>query len=230
MVRGDRLLTSRLQLYLDTVEVQHWQTWFPTGMFYGVTSNPLLLERAGVPCRLDTLKDLARQALDLGAREVQIQTWGATVDEMVATGQQLGAIAPEIVVKVPVTRLGTEATAQLVERGVRTTLTGVYTAHQALIAIALGVEYAAPYLGRINDAGRNGREEIATMGQAIIGVDSSLRLLVASIRSVEDILYLTAQGLDTFTFSAAIAAEFFDVAATNQAAIDFEAAAQRMKG
>jgi transaldolase len=92
----------------------------------------------------------------------------------------------------------------------------------------LGVDYVAPYLGRINDLGRNGRDDLVAMQQAIAGVGSATRILVASIRSVDDIAFLATQGLDTFTFSPAIAEAFFDVTATNQAVNDFEQAARRM--
>ncbi|MEW6497199.1 MAG: transaldolase family protein [Cyanobacteriota bacterium] len=222
------LNTPRIRLYLDTADATQWQSWLPTGLFYGVTTNPLLLEQAQVACSVERLKDLARQALSLGAKEVQLQTWGTSVEALVKTGKLLAAIDDRIVVKVPITQVGTQAASRLIADGIRTTLTGVYAVHQVLIAAALGADYAAPYLGRINDLGRNGREDLVAMQKAIAGVGSATRILVASIRSIDDITYLATQGLDTFTFREAIAQAFFDVAATNQAAADFEQAAARM--
>lgn len=219
---------QRIRLFLDTADTTQWQTWLPTGLFYGVTTNPLLLERAQVTCSVEQLKDLARQAFDLGAKEVQLQTWGTSVDALVKTGKLLAAISDRVVVKVPITKIGTEAASRLIADGIRITLTGVYAVHQVLIAAALGVDYAAPYLGRINDLGRNGRDDLVAMQQAIIGVGSTTRILVASIRRVDDMAFLATQGLDTFTFSPAIAEAFFNVTATNQAADDFEQAARRM--
>jgi transaldolase len=174
------------------------------------------------------LKDLARQAFNLGAKEVQLQTWGTSVDVLVNTGERLAAIDNRVVVKVPITKVGTEAASRLIAQGIRITLTGVYAVPQVLIAAALGADYAAPYLGRINDLGRNGRDDLVAMQREIAGVSSATRILVASIRSVDDIAFLATQGLDTFTFSPAIAAAFFDVTATTQAATDFEQAARRM--
>ncbi len=233
MIQSDRPTlpepnTSRIRLFLDTADTTQWQNWLPTGLFYGVTTNPLLLEKAQVTCSVEQLKDLARQAFNLGAKEVQLQTWGTSVDALVKTGKLLAAISPHIVVKVPITRIGAEAASQLIAQGIRITLTGVYAVHQVLIAAALGADYAAPYLGRINDLGRNGRDDLVAMQREIAGVGSATRILVASIRSVDDIAFLATQGLDTFTFSPAIAQAFFDVTATNQAASDFEEAARRM--
>ncbi|HBB31393.1 MAG TPA: transaldolase [Cyanobacteria bacterium UBA8803] len=230
MIQSDRLAPAgknipQIRLFLDTADTTSWQTWLPTGLFYGVTTNPLLLERARLTCSVEQLQELATQALNLGAKEIQLQTWGTSVDALVNTGQLLAAIDDRVVVKVPITQVGTEAASQLIHRDIRVTLTGVYAVHQVLIAAALGADYAAPYLGRINDLGRNGRDEIVTMQQAIAGVSSATRILVASIRSVDDITFLAMQGLDTFTFSSAIATAFFNVTATNQAAADFEKAA-----
>jgi transaldolase len=229
--------TQKIRLFLDTADTTEWQNWLPTGLFYGVTTNPLLLEKAQVTCSVEQLKELAKQAFNLGAKEVQLQTWGTSVDALVNTGKRLAAIddcpkgtdkANRIVVKVPITKIGTEAASRLIAQGIRVTLTGVYAVHQVLIAAALGADYAAPYLGRINDLGRNGRDDLVAMQREIAGVGSATRILVASIRSVDDIAFLATQGLDTFTFREAIAEAFFDVTATNQAATDFEQAARRM--
>ena len=220
--------TQKIRLFLDTADTTEWQNWLPTGLFYGVTTNPLLLEKSQVTCSVEQLKDLARQALNLGAKEVQLQTWGTSVDALVKTGELLAGISDCVVVKVPITKIGTEAASELIAQGIRITLTGVYAVHQVLIAAALGADYAAPYLGRINDLGRNGPDDLVAMQREIAGVGSATRILVASIRSVDDIAFLATQGLDTFTFREAIAEAFFDVTATNQAATDFEQAARRM--
>lgn len=217
-----------LRLYLDTADVTAWETWLPVGIFYGVTSNPLLLERAQVSCTLASLTDLAIKALGLGAQEVQLQTWGDTKQSLVTMGKALAAIDPRIVVKVPITRLGTEAAAALIAEGVRVTLTAVYEVPQILIAAALGADYAAPYLGRIDDAGGNGCETLATMQQTLNGVRSSTRILTASIRDVNDIAYLTVQGLDTFTFAPRIAEALFSSEQTLTATAAFEQAAKAM--
>jgi transaldolase len=218
---------SNLRLMLDSADLKHWEEWLPTGLFYGVTTNPLLLEQSHVPCQIETLKMLASVAFELGVREVQLQAWGGTVETYLQSGEALASIDQRVVVKIPITKIGVTAAAQLIRQGVRVTLTGVDAVPQVLIAAAIGAEYAAPYLGRIHGSGRNGCEELGTMQRSLSGVDSSTRLLVASIRRVEDIATLAAQGLNTFTFSSAIATQFFDVPATLNATEAFEQAAQR---
>ena len=217
-----------LRLYLDTADTTAWETWLPVGIFYGVTCNPLLLERAQVPCTVDSLAKLATKAFSLGAQEVQLQTWGDTKQVLVNTGQALAKIDQRVVVKVPINQLGTEAASVLIANGIRVTMTAVYEVPQILIAAALGAEYAAPYLGRINDTGRNGREALAKMQQILDGVGSSTRILTASIRNIEDIAYLAARGLDTFTFSPDIAAALFASEHTAAATAAFEWSAEAM--
>jgi transaldolase len=218
---------SNLRFMLDSADLKHWEEWLPTGLFYGVTTNPLLLEQSHVPCQIETLKMLASVAFELGVQEVQLQAWGGTLETYLQNGEALASLDPRVVVKIPITKIGVTAAAQLIRQRVRVTLTGVDAVPQALIAAALGAEYAAPYLGRIHGSGRNGCEEIGAMQRSLSGVDSSTRLLVASIRRVEDIAILAAQGLNTFTFSSAIATQFFDVPATLNATEAFEQAAQR---
>ncbi|GJD22173.1 hypothetical protein RIVM261_071290 [Rivularia sp. IAM M-261] len=121
-----------IRLFLDTADTQQWEHWLPTGLFYGVTTNPLLLERSQVTCSVERLKVLANQAFALKAKEVQLQTWGTTVDSLVKTGKLLAEIDKRIVVKAPITKVGTEAASKLIAEGIRVTLTGVYAIHQVL--------------------------------------------------------------------------------------------------
>lgn len=214
---------SQLRLFLDTADAAQWARWFPTGLFHGVTTNPTLLKNAGLPCTLETLTDLAREAFASGAREVQMQAWGGTEERFVATGRALAALDPRITVKIPVTEDGVRAARRLGADGVPVTLTALYAAHQAVTAAALRVAYAAPYLGRLGDAGRDGTAIVRQM-QAIAGASGApTRILVASIRSADDVAALVAHGLDTFTVSPTIAEAFFADDLTRQAAAVFEA-------
>lgn len=222
---GETGSLPNLRLYLDTADTAVWERWLPTGMFYGVTCNPLLLERAGVDCTPSTLKSLAQQAFDLGMQEVHLQAWGDSMAALLNIGNLLSSFDRRIVVKLPATRAGTMAAKLLVRSGIPVTLTAVYSIRQVLIAAAIGASYVAPYLGRIDDSGRDGFAEVATMQQVLKGVKSATRVLTASIRNVEDIPELAEQGVDTFTFSDAITQAFFDVPETIEATAEFERAA-----
>jgi transaldolase len=215
-----------LRLLLDSADPSAWAEWLPTGLFRGITTNPTLLRRAAQPCRLDQLEALTAQALALGVQELHLQAWGA---DLLACGRALVQLAPgRIWVKLPITRAGAAAARCLIAEGCPITFTACYEPAQVLLAAALGADYIAPYLGRISDLGRDGHAELARMQRIVDAVapsgqaSSQLRLLVASLRSADDLARLAAEGLDTFTISPAIAAELFAVEPTLAAAAQFE--------
>jgi len=222
--------SGNLCMFLDSASEEEWAKWLPSGIFTGVTTNPIILERDGRECTLEALTSLAKQALEYDAvQEFQVQTWGATSDDMWKNGIALAKYDPDvIVVKVPGTFEGIKAANALVADGIRVTITAAYSSHQAVLAASVGANYVAPYLGRMNDAGRDGHGTIVEMQKTADKLDSDMRILVASVRNVGDISKLASEGCDTFTISAQIAEQMFADPLTTQAAADFEAAAERI--
>lgn len=224
---SDALSASKhQQLFLDTAAIAEWGNYLPMGIFYGVTTNPVLLERAGVPCNLQSLTKLARTALDTYNVECfMLQTWGESSESLVRNGLALQNIDPRLVVKVPLTKSGIEAAAILKSKGTRLCMTACYAPHQVFTSSALGAEYVAPYLGRMSDAGKDAIEEIAQMQSIVEGLQSGTRIFVASIRHVNQLATLSSMGLHTFTFSPSIAQGLAEDPLTIAAAADFERAA-----
>ncbi|NVN03490.1 MULTISPECIES: transaldolase family protein [Asaia] len=214
-----------VRLFLDTADRAALARWLPTGLFHGVTTNPTILDRAGLRSSFDDIAPLMQEILTYPVQEVQAQCWGTETDALIETGLALAALDPRLVVKVPITENGIRAVAALHARGVRTTLTAVYVAHQALTAAASGADYVAPYFGRINDSGRDALAVISEM-QAILGsTGTTTRLLVASLRHAEDMARLASLGCDTFTFSPVVAEQLFSDPQTIEASAVFEATA-----
>lgn len=217
---------GHLRLFLDTADREACERWFETGLFHGATTNPTILAASGVACTIAALGALASDLFALGAAEMQAQTWGRSAETLLRHGRMIAAIDPRMVVKVPITRDGAVAASILKQEGIRVTLTAVYGAHQALSAAAIGADYAAPYLGRMNDAGRDGFDEILAMRAIVHQSGSAMRILVASLRQADDLARLARHGVDTFTFSPKVAAALFDDALTTAAAEAFEVAAE----
>jgi transaldolase len=225
--RADPSARPGIRLFLDSADRAAWERWLPSGLFFGITTNPTILDAAGLRCALPVIADLVRGALGQGAEEVQVQSWGTETGKLIRNGLAVAALSPRVVVKVPVTFEGVRAVAELHRAGVRTTLTAVYAAHQALTAAAAGADYVAPYFGRIGDLGRDALAEIRTMRAILQASGRPTRLLVASIRTPEDLALLAASGVDTFTFGAKVADAMFTVADTVEASAQFEATAGR---
>lgn len=215
------------RFFLDTAETGEWDALLPLGLFHGVTTNPTLLERADEPCTVSNLHRLADKALSY-TDEFMCQTWGASAQQMYENGMAISKRDRErIVIKVPVTERGCEAATLLGNSGVRICLTACYDSKQALIAASMGVEYIAPYLGRMTDSGKDGFDQCKRMQNIVDGLGSDTRILVASLRDAETLAELAVEGLDTYTFSPAVARELFDEPLTDAAADEFEEAAAR---
>ena len=214
--------TSKLRLYIDSSSRADWEHFLPTGLFYGVTTNPKLLHQSGIPCTVENLTRLAQAAFKLGAREIHLQVWGGEAAPMLAVGRELAAIDHRVSVKVPITQAGILVARQLIKEGAMVTLTAVHASVQMLPAIALGATYAAPYMGRMSDAGLDGPGEVMAMQQMIDRLDSPTRLLVASIRRLSDLANLAQNGVDTFTLLPPLLQEMLNNPLTIKAADDFE--------
>ena len=215
------------RLFLDTADTAEWRSLLPTGMFHGVTCNPTLLERANETCTVTNLHKLAAEALTY-TNEFMCQSWGSNSDEMYDNAMKISEPDRDnIVIKVPVTKEGTVAATRLQQSGVRICLTACYGSKQALVAAGMGVEYIAPYLGRMTDNGKDGFDECVKMQQIVDGLQADTRILAASIRDAESLADLAVAGLDTFTFSPDVARQLFDEPLTVSAAEEFERAAAR---
>ncbi len=223
--RADPSVRPGLRLFLDSAERAAWERWLGTGLFFGVTTNPTILDAAGLRCTLPVIGELVRDALAHGIEEIQVQSWGTECAALLRHGLEVAALSPRVVVKVPATLEGVRAVASLHRAGVRTTLTAVYAPHQALIAAAAGCDYVAPYFGRIGDAGRDAPAALRSMQAILQGAGRTTRLLVASLRRPEDLALLAAGGIGGFTFGARVAEAMFAVAETIAAASQFEATA-----
>ena len=214
---------GRGRLFLDSASVDAWRELLPTGLFYGVTTNPTILRRDGVPCTVPDVAKLARTALGAGCQEVMVQAWGGTVDAYEKCSLDLldavGA-ADHLVIKLPLTRDGVVAAHRLRDEA-HLCMTACYGREQALIANALKASYLAPYLGRMGDAGLDGAAECQRIQGCLDGCRSPTRLLVASLRSASTVFDVLSWGSDA-TFSPDVARELLSSARTDAAAAAFE--------
>ncbi|EFJ41563.1 hypothetical protein VOLCADRAFT_119676, partial [Volvox carteri f. nagariensis] len=196
-----------------------------------ITTNPAILEKDSQRCTLSNLNRLCRIGEDMGVQEMQFQAWGDSAQSMVSVALDLFGMNPNlVVVKLPSTLEGFQAAALLRESAVRITMTAMYNSSQVLLAQCVGAEYAAPYLGRMNDAyGNNqGYKEVVQMQRILSAQKARTRLLVASIRDAFTMASLAAEGCDTFTISPSVASKLFKVTYTLDAVEQFEASARRM--
>jgi TalC/MipB family fructose-6-phosphate aldolase len=213
-----------VRLYLDTADRAAAEDLLHTGLFAGLTTNPTILQRSGLG--VADAPEIYEWAVAAGAREVFFQAWGEDADTLVERGQRLRELGPEVVAKVPASRAGAAACARLAAHGVPTLLTAVYAPGQVLVAAAAGATYIAPYLGRLNDAGRDGLAEVTAMQEVLAATGASTKILLASIRDVPSMVALARRGIDCFTIGPPVAEAFFAEHLTAAAVAAFEDAAR----
>ncbi len=214
-----------MKLLIDTAERSVWQKLAPRGIYSGVTTNPLLLQRAGLSCSLGTVSELRRTAIGEGFPEIQIQSWGETAEALSDMALCLADLGPEVVVKLPATPAGFSSARKLrlERRETRVTMTAIYAPGQVIAAAAFGAAYAAPYYARLQEAGEEA-DAILSLMQAAAGADT--QLLLASLRSVEQVVHLTGQGHRCFTLPPPVAVGLLESDLAAKAVAEFDAAAR----
>jgi transaldolase len=209
-------------LYIDAADRRLIAELWGSGVFAGVTTNPTILDRAGLGQR--DVPDLYTWLTDLGVPTVYLQVVGRTRDEMLRSAEVLRKLGP-VTVKVPATADGFAAAGVLVQEGAQVLLTAVYHPVQALMARDCGIQGIAPYVGRMTDAGRDGVASVLAMQQAI-GTQPT-RILAASLRGADDITRLAAGGVPDFTLGGPVARAVLDDELTRAAVDEFESATAR---
>lgn len=138
-----------MKLYLDTANVEEIRelAW----LIDGVTTNPTLVAREGRP-----FHEVLREICALVRGPVSAEVLALDEDGMVREARELAALAPNVVVKIPMTEAGLKAVQALTREGIRTNVTLVFSANQALLAAKAGASYVSPFVGRIDDAGGTG--------------------------------------------------------------------------
>lgn len=201
-----------MELYLDTADRSAAVPLLATGVFRGITTNPVILQRAGLGSGDTTA--VHDWAVASGAQVVFLQTWGSDAQEMAGRGRQLAGLSERVVVKLPATLAGTTACSQLAAEGVPTLLTAAHTTAHAVLAGAAGARWVAPYVSKIDDDEGAAVDVVVAMHRALAGTGTDV--LAASLRSLEAVGALAAAGVPAATLGTALAEQLF----THQQTLD----------
>lgn len=209
----------KVRLYIDTADPSAIAEYLGTGLFRGVTCNPVILQAAGlVPSTASKLYEAAR---DAGAEEVFLQSFGETPDEIVEQALRYRDLGPEIVVKVVGTRAGAFAISRLAARGVPVLMTAAHNAKQAVTAAAAGATYFAPYLDEMNRIGLNGYDQVSSMQRVLAASGGGTKLIMAGVPDTATIVRYAEEGIDYLTVTPALAKALLHEEATEQMSARF---------
>lgn len=209
-----------LNLFIDSAERADVERLLATGAFAGATTNPAILAKSGLG--VHDLPDVYAWLRAAGARRIFLQAWADAELSLLARARQLLEYGDDVVVKIPFTYDGVSVASQLVAEGRPVLLTVIHTAPQAMVAGAVGVEFVAPYVGRMSDAGRLGIDRTSLMAEALRAVSSPTKVLAASIRDQEDVVALAAAGVCDFALPVRIIDAIFSDDLTTAALAAFD--------
>ena len=151
-----------MKFFIDTANVDEIREAGAMGIICGVTTNPSLIAKEGRNFN-EVIKEITEIVDGPVSGEVKATTEKA--EDMVAEGREIAAIHPNMVVKIPMTAEGLKAVKILSAEGIKTNVTLVFTAHQALLAARAGASYVSPFLGRLDDISTDGTELIRDIVQ-----------------------------------------------------------------
>ncbi len=193
-----------MQLFLDTTDVGLLKELVATGLVDGVTTNPTLIAKSGRP-----MLEVIAEICDLVEGPVSAEVAATDVAGMLAEGAKLAGVAPNVVVKLPLTREGLIATAEFAVQGIQTNVTLCFSAAQALLAAKAGASYISPFIGRLDDYGADGMDLISEIRAIYDNYDFDTEILAASIRTPSHVTAAALAGADCATIPPTVFADLF---------------------
>ena len=193
-----------MQLFLDTTDVGLLKELVATGLVDGVTTNPTLIAKSGRP-----MLEVIAEICDLVEGPVSAEVAATDVAGMLAEGAKLAGVAPNVVVKLPLTREGLIATSEFAVQGIQTNVTLCFSAAQALLAAKAGASYISPFIGRLDDYGADGMDLISEIRAIYDNYDFDTEILAASIRTPSHVTAAALAGADCATIPPTVFADLF---------------------
>lgn len=179
-----------MKFFIDTANMEEIKEAYSLGILSGVTTNPSLVAKE----KNITFEDRLREITSLVSGSVSAEVIALDAEGMIREGKELAAIAPNITIKVPMTPDGLKAVHAFSQVGIKTNVTLIFSANQALLAARAGATYVSPFLGRLDDIGHNGLELISTIADIFAIHDIKTEIIAASIRHPQHVTDAALRG------------------------------------
>lgn len=185
-----------MKFFIDTANVEDIRKANDMGVICGVTTNPSLIAKEG-----RDFNEVIKEITSIVDGPISGEVKATTVDAegMIAEGRQIAAIHPNMVVKIPMTVEGLKATKVLASEGIKTNVTLIFSANQALLAARAGATYVSPFLGRLDDISQPGVQLIEDIAAIFANYDLSTQIIAASVRNPIHITDCALAGADIAT-------------------------------
>ncbi len=185
-----------MRFFIDTAKVEDIKKANDMGVICGVTTNPSLIAKEGRVFE-EVIAEIASIVDGPISGEVKATTVDA--DGMIAEGRAIAAIHPNMVVKIPMTVEGLKACKALTAEGIKTNVTLIFSANQALLAARAGATYVSPFLGRLDDISQRGVDLIREIADIFAVTDLDTQIIAASVRNPIHVTDCALAGADIAT-------------------------------
>ncbi|WP_404446177.1 fructose-6-phosphate aldolase [Sutcliffiella horikoshii] len=200
-----------MKFFIDTANLEEIKEAHALGLLAGVTTNPSLVAKENI-----TFEDRLREITAFVEGSVSAEVIALDAEGMIEEGKALAAIAPNITVKVPMTPDGLKAVKEFSALNIKTNVTLIFNANQALMAARAGATYVSPFLGRLDDIGQNGMDLVSTIADIFAIHDIPTEIIAASIRHPMHITEAALKGAHIATVPYKVLMQIFHHPLTDQ--------------
>lgn len=183
-----------MEFFIDTGDLNEIKTAYSWGFVDGVTTNPSLVAKTG-----KNQKELIKEISQIVDGPISAEVIALDAKGMIAEGEDLATIHKNVVIKLPMTKDGMIACKHFSGKGIKTNVTLVFSANQALLAAKNGATYVSPFVGRLDDIGQTGMDLIGEIRQIFNNYGFETKILAASLRHSQHIKECAMVGADTAT-------------------------------
>lgn len=184
-----------MKLFIDTANIDEIKEIKEWGILEGVTTNPSLIAREG---DVD-FKEVITRITYLVPGPISAEVISTDSKGMIEEARELAGISENIVIKIPMTEDGMAAVDTLSSEGIKTNVTLVFSANQALIAARAGATFVSPFIGRLDDIGHDGMQVVRDICQVYNNYGIKSQIIAASIRHPRHVLLAAKAGADIAT-------------------------------
>ena len=187
-----------MKFFIDTANLEQIKEAQNLGVLDGVTTNPSLMAKEGITGADDILNHY-KSICNIVDGDVSAEVIATDFEGMVKEGEALANLNPQIVVKLPMIKAGVKACKYFSDRGIKTNVTLVFSAGQALLAAKAGATYVSPFIGRLDDISSDGLSLIAEIRQIYDNYGFQTEILAASVRHTMHVIDCAKIGADVMT-------------------------------
>ena len=183
-----------MKIFIDTANIEEIKKAAELGIISGVTTNPSLIAREG-----RKFEDVIAEITDIVDGPISAEVLSPIAEEMVEEAKELAKIHKNIVIKIPVCEEGLKAVSMLSKLDIKTNVTLIFSATQALLAARAGASFVSPFIGRLDDISDNGAELVEQIADIFDIFDIKTEIIAASIRGPQDATRAALAGADIAT-------------------------------